>query len=173
MKSYRLSAFSALLLVFFLTAAQAAFAAAETVAGLWRYEEIVTVESPPSETALEQTNEPGVLLADLESMPLQLLDRVFGKLSYTMEFTDDNRFDIQIAVLGMRFHAQGEWSVRDGRMTLLYDEITGFEKLWWLGSFDHLTHCDAEHTLTETVAYEVSESRLTFFSNGADITFVR
>jgi hypothetical protein len=173
MKSYRVSVSVALLLVFLLTAAQAASAAEETVIGLWRYEEIVTVETPPPETEGPQADEPGVLLADLETMPLQLLDRVFGKLSYTAEFTDDRRFEIRIAVLGMRFFAQGEWSVGDGRMTLLYDGITGFEKLWWLGGFDHLTHCDAEHTLTETVAYEVSNGRLTFLSNGANIAFVR
>lgn len=173
MKSYRVSVSATLLLIFLLTGAQAAFAADETVIGLWEYEEIVTAETAPSETIGPQADKPGVLLADLETMPLQLLDKVFGKLSYTAEFTKDQRFDIEIAVLGMRFHAQGEWSVRDGRMTLLYDGITGFEKLWWLKGFDHLTHCDAEHTLTETVAYEVSGGRLTFFSNGANIVFVR
>ncbi len=163
----RVSVFVVWLLVFLPVTIQA-FAEDEAVTGLWRYEGIVTADA--REPAGEGGGQ-GVLLGDLESMPLDLLGKVFGKLAYTAEFAEDGRFAIEIAVLYLRFHAQGEWSVRDGRMTLLYDGITGFEKLWWIGGFDHLTHCDAEHTLTETVAYEISEGRLTFFSNGANLVF--
>lgn len=153
--------------------AQAAVASGEGLAGLWQYQEIVTVEESRASKTGNEEQAQGVLLSDLEAMPLHLLSKVFGKISYTAEFTEDQRFTIEIAVLYLRFHAQGSYSVQDGQMTLVYDGITGFEKLWWLGGFDHLTHCDAEHTLWETVAYEVSDGKLTFFSNGADLVFTR
>ena len=108
-----------------------------------------------------------------KTMPLDLLDKVFGKLSYTLEFTEDQRFTVQIAVLYLRFTAQGNWSTENEKMTLVYDAITGFEKLWWLGGFDFLTHCDTEHTLTETVPYSMTDDRLIFYSNGADLIFAR
>jgi len=166
--------FAAILLILLgaLAGAYTAFATGDALTGLWQYQEIVAVESQPSET--ESTEETGsVLLADLESMPLNLLGKVFGKLSYTAEFTEDSRFVIDIKVMGMRFRAEGSYSVQDGNITLVYTEITGFEKLWWLGSFEYLTHCDAEHPMTETVAYAIADDTLTFFSGGANAVFTR
>ena len=168
MKHYRSIRFI-LTLMCLLVFAPAAFAAQENLTGLWQYQEIVEKDT----RATDADNGPGVLLADLETMPLDLLDKVFGKLSYTLEFTEDQRFTVQIAVLYLRFTAQGNWSTENGKMTLVYDAITGFEKLWWLGGFDFLTHCDSEHTLTETVPYSMTDDRLIFYSNGADLIFAR
>ncbi|MFH1513016.1 MAG: hypothetical protein ABIG45_06650 [Bacillota bacterium] len=172
MKRNRSSAAALLLLMFLPFAVPAVFATGEDVTGLWQYREIVTEETRPDKIPGGEEDR-GVLLSDLDAMPLDLLGKVFGKLAYTLEFTGDFRFEIAIAVLGMRFAAQGEWGVQDGGMTLLYDEITGFETLWWLGGFDHLTHCDAEHTMTETVAYTISDDTLTFVSQGAKLVFTK
>lgn len=154
----------------FTVCAQAALASGDGLPGLWQYREIITVEAPATETRQEAQ---GVLLADLESMPLNLLGKVFGKLAYTAEFAENGRFVIDIKVMGMHFHAEGGYTVQDGNATLVYDTITGFEKLWWLGSFDRLTHCDAEHPMTETVAFAVADDTLTFYSSGANAVFTR
>ncbi len=172
MKRNQTSAGAILLAVLLLSLIPAGYASGEDVIGLWQYREIVTEETRPDEQPGGEEDR-GVLLSDLDAMPLELLGKVFGKLAYTREFTGDYRFEIAIAVLGMRFTALGEWCVQNGRMTLLYDDITGFERLWWLGGFDHLTHCDAEHTMTETVAFIISEGTLTFVSQGAKLIFAK
>lgn len=173
MKTKQLFTYVVLPLVILLAVSQTAAAQEVDVIGLWQYEGIITQDTQSTTEANGADSSPGVLLSDLETMPLDLLSKVFGKLSYWAAFTQDHRFEIMIKVLGMSFNAQGEWSVHDDRMTLIYDKITGFEKLWWLGGFDHLTHCDAEHTLAETVVYSVTEDKLTFLSNGAKLVFTR
>ena len=172
MKTYRYIIAVAAVIALLLSAVSAANAAQEDIAGQWRYREIVTIDGQAADGTTGEA-EQGVLLSDLEAMPLDLLGRVFGKLNYTAEFTREHRFALDIRVLGMRFYAQGDWSVQDGRMTLTYDEITGFQNLWWIGGFDHLTHCDAKYTMTETVPYAVADNTLTFHSNGADLIFDR
>ena len=172
MNNHRFAARILLILVCLLLAGSAAFAGETDVTGEWLYRVIVTGESKTAVQA-DGEQEAGVLLSDLETMPLNLLDKVFGKLDYSVSFSADHRFALHITVLGMRFDAQGAWSVRDGRMTLVYNKITGFEALWWLGGFDHLTHCDAQHTMTETVAYEATDDTLTFLSGGAKLVFAR
>ena len=170
MKPCRIALSVILLAAVLFAAVEPVYAGGEAVAGLWRYKEIVAVETQAFDS---QEDEQSVLLSDLETMPLHLLSKVFGKLDYTVEFSEDYRFAIHIKVMGMSFDAQGAWSVRDSCMTLTYDEITGFEALWWLGGFDHLTHCDADHTMTETVAYKIADDMLTFYSNGANLVFTR
>ncbi|HPF88485.1 MAG TPA: hypothetical protein PK537_10585 [Candidatus Limiplasma sp.] len=159
-------------IVFVLLSALPAQAEDAALVGFWQYQEMLPAEASETLATADETVQT-VLLADMESMPLNLLGKVFGKLAYTVAFTKDDRFDIQIKVMGMRFAAQGSWSVQDGSITLVYDTITGFEKLRWLGSFNHLLDCDAEHTMTETVPYAIAEDTLTFYSNGADVVFVR
>ncbi|MBN1778543.1 MAG: hypothetical protein JW811_10550 [Clostridiales bacterium] len=172
MKTYRYAAIIIAVTVILLSAVSAAYAVEDDIFGLWQYREIVTREGQKTgEASVEEAQ--GVLLSDLEAMPLGLLGKVFGKLNYTAEFTREHRFALNIRVLGMRFSAQGDWSAQDGRMTLIYDEITGFESLWWLGGFAHLSHCDAEHTMIETVPYAEANDTLTFRSNGADLIFDR